>query len=836
MQSLTTLPLSDFFGLFAPRYLIGTTYTASLAFFESVVFPEVDRSNLTGAVILCDECGFAQATAEGSALIEVTKSYSMVLAPKGRTFHAKVWIMVADDEFAVLCGSGNLTQSGFIRNHELFEVVRIRPGGNERELAEELASFVKSLVGLFSGLEEDAVPAKGILAGCHDLMVRIAVAQKFAAQRAKYFLSSFGGNFADQISKQVGGEVRRICVAAPFFGGSDRGISLLRATFPGTPIAVFPALHGDAIDIPRALLGDAPNRLRLWSEKKGFAHLKLYGFDADSGSWLFSGSVNCTDQALAGTNIEAGILRRVAPEQLAFFFAPDGPLPEVRQLSIEWRDTTTRWLRLWAANSGAGIALAIDADAKDHAPLSDVTIELRSGSESTSCHFARAFVKSTWTVHTSDFPQPIRVSNCLTVRIVGTNAIGQRCEGVAFVDDTGMLNATPTEREARAGLHGILSSNGILRTAELGALFDLVDRVLEGASNRPDLPDTNTPTERHTKPKADRAEPIWPPRAGTSRGSATEWNVTKDGWFQHMLEELLRPTQTDLSESEAADLDPGKKPVRPKQRTKAAQQAINLAKERFAKFSGRVHAMVPDAVLAHRLVPVAVGYFHLCHRIWLRTSNDRSESGIHELVDIARLYTKSLFDRRHQSRGFTANFGSPYRHHVFPPIVWDIHSRFGIPIDPSLIPFHVAIFALLKAYGGAGFSKRQWLTFQSAAKPDLSEPALFRDVEETIARLFEKEDKKPAPLPDMRPAVKDLMQIGWRNEPAYRELEKARAANRRILPVDPYQRFCPSDSCPRIASPEFDRLSAIDVLVCPTCRSLLAPVDLFEAFNSSHGS
>lgn len=147
MEMLTTVPLSAFFGLFAPKFLIGTTYTASLAFFESVVLPKIDRTRLHGAVIIGDEFGFANATAEASALVDVTTTYSMVLAPHGKSFHAKVWIMATDDEFAVLCGSGNLTHSGFIGNHELFDVLRFRPGGAQRELAGEIVSFVEEMGG-----------------------------------------------------------------------------------------------------------------------------------------------------------------------------------------------------------------------------------------------------------------------------------------------------------------------------------------------------------------------------------------------------------------------------------------------------------------------------------------------------------------------------------------------------------------------------------------------------------------------------------------------------------------------------------------------------------------
>ena len=52
------IKLSEFFRLFAPTHILGTTYTISLAFFESVVFPFITKDNLNKCVIICDRIGF----------------------------------------------------------------------------------------------------------------------------------------------------------------------------------------------------------------------------------------------------------------------------------------------------------------------------------------------------------------------------------------------------------------------------------------------------------------------------------------------------------------------------------------------------------------------------------------------------------------------------------------------------------------------------------------------------------------------------------------------------------------------------------------------------------
>jgi hypothetical protein len=52
---MESVKLSEFFkSVKKPKYILGTTYTLSLAFFESVVFPHIDRSRLRSCILVCD--------------------------------------------------------------------------------------------------------------------------------------------------------------------------------------------------------------------------------------------------------------------------------------------------------------------------------------------------------------------------------------------------------------------------------------------------------------------------------------------------------------------------------------------------------------------------------------------------------------------------------------------------------------------------------------------------------------------------------------------------------------------------------------------------------------
>ena len=115
MKTIERIKLSHVLRLVSsPRYVLGTTYTLSLAFFESVVYPIIRNNQLKSAVILCDMLGYRRALSESAALQGAAQDYLVVPAPVAGAFHPKVWVVVGEGEAVLLCGSGNLTQAGFM--------------------------------------------------------------------------------------------------------------------------------------------------------------------------------------------------------------------------------------------------------------------------------------------------------------------------------------------------------------------------------------------------------------------------------------------------------------------------------------------------------------------------------------------------------------------------------------------------------------------------------------------------------------------------------------------------------------------------------------------------
>jgi hypothetical protein len=82
MKDISQIKLSEVIKLIPkPRYVLGTTYTLSLAFFESTVFPCISRSELRSCVVICDSIGYRRALAEGPAIQGAAQDYVVVPAP-----------------------------------------------------------------------------------------------------------------------------------------------------------------------------------------------------------------------------------------------------------------------------------------------------------------------------------------------------------------------------------------------------------------------------------------------------------------------------------------------------------------------------------------------------------------------------------------------------------------------------------------------------------------------------------------------------------------------------------------------------------------------------------
>jgi len=714
--------LNEFFGLVRkPKYLLGTTYTLSLAFFESVVLPFVDRSRLRSCLIISDAVGYGRALTEGPALREAAQGYMVVPAPSPGCFHAKVWLVVSDDEMAILVGSGNLTQSGFVGNAEVFDAFRFtleEPPG--RALLDDLTAFIAGLGSLWSPEDRDRLLCVEVLAQIREALSPFRAAGGVTDPRPR-LLHTLQGRLIDQLPNLA--SCSDLFVAAPFFGGSVSGLDLLAGRYGDAKLHVFPGVHdGESTDLPLTEVKRqhrpatlAP--LRIAPGRNAFAHLKLYGIRATAGeSWLFCTSANCTAAAWQGPNVEAGILRSVPAAALASYFVADSrQLPQGQLVHADQRGDAGA-LQFWAVDTGAGVDLAAPAASRERLPLHGVELIARAGSQAVRCPRETLFADSLtthllWTA----FPGWTRPRNLSTsLELSATDRYGQPVRGACFVENRMVLTADPMHRSAWRGALALLAADAMPDLADIAAIFGLADSIFAGRA----LSRSPEGAAGEGQPGEDAAlrDPtvhiaIWPPRADESdlhrRIGAN--GLGRLQWCRAVLETFLRPGNAGASGAEqaaAAAQDDGaddeQDPVlavkeREESQTqdqKAADRLWDRVMADYDRLQGKLHSWAPTEAEALNIWPGAVIVFLViaAARRIVRRKHPKMEQEI-SIGELGEGFLRLVFDERRQPPDFCCPRWFRYRRETFPPLAEDIRKTFGIVVHPDLAIVLLALVA-----------------------------------------------------------------------------------------------------------------------------------------------
>ena len=403
MTGIESIPLSDVLRLVPkPKYVLGTTYTLSLAFFESVVFPEFHRSRLKSCLIICDSLGYHNALTEASALQGAAQDYMVVRAPVSGSFHPKVWLVVGEDELVLLAGSGNLTQAGFMTNAELFDALHFKADSPAApRLLADIRGFLAGLAALWPSGDHQQFLCVDTLNQIGQVLGAMTTAQDPQPDGPR-FLHSFQGKLLEQLPTAQG--AKELFIASPYFGDSLQGLDLLAQRYPTARLNLFPAIHsGNATNIPLDQLRKSRKNAKVSpiavpDKEKAFAHLKLYGVtNTDDSAWIYCTSANCTKDAWQGPNIEAGLWRKVAPSLVRqLFVRADADLPPHR-LQIQPPREASNILHCWATDTSEGLELQMSGDDRPRFPLRDVVLTVRAGSNLASSRVPSLFQETNHT-------------------------------------------------------------------------------------------------------------------------------------------------------------------------------------------------------------------------------------------------------------------------------------------------------------------------------------------------------------------------------------------------------------------------------------------------------
>ena len=884
MRKIDQIPLSEFFELYKkPQYILGTTYTLSLAFFESVIYPLINRSALRHCLIIADKAGYQRALDEAPALQSAAQGYMVASAPTDGSFHSKVWLLADHESVALLIGSGNLTQSGFMDNAELFDVVEFsQKEPPPHDFLQDIINFVSGLKGLWSAPDARMVYCTQML---EDIVKHLTsfTGSATATSSTIRLLSTFGPPIIEQLPD--GESVTTVRVAAPYFGGKLDGIRLFQARYPTAAFSIFPAIQDDAVDLPvKQLSKEMPKALvaalDLGKRKKRFAHLKLYGIETKGAdAWIFCTSANCTKAALTGPNIEAGLLRRISGDELRSYFVadPDIVLPDkLRPLS---KDERWHTLHLTASDVGSGVDVSLLSNSMRFSPLAKVVITTRSGSWISKIEITELF-KTSPTAHLrwADFRGWKRQPNmAIVLELQALDKRGQPVSGACFVENRPLLSAEPVHRSAFRGALALLDEQAVPEYGDVAAIFTLVGSVFEGKLLRAQIAVSKIPVNQPAVAAEEEDSsrlPLWPPQAADHHiaiSPATR-HLGHLHWCQKVLQVFLKPTdsqQADVGSSPQVETDEDNGDETDREETAADQERLRKAafhiwdeaKQTYDRLLDALEKLVPDEEQASNMW--AASAFLLLATLAVRRVAARAEEETGQVAS-ARYYISQLlaklFDFRQQPEDYTRPKGHPYHYNLFPPLAEDMYGRFNLTVHVDLASVLCACLADGLVREGALNDPlvNRWMRLRRMAGDEFRFDESLENTCVSIWRRYLCEDGDESSEIRYRTAVQDLWKLGWDNHSGYRELKaliafikgselplemagwdisglrrKRELGRAEILPVDPCVEFCPARGCPmaNMKDPDTIVLRRMRPVVCRWCGTVLAPKPLYEAVN-----
>ena len=719
MKTIERIKLSHVLRLVSsPRYVLGTTYTLSLAFFESVVYPIIRNNQLKSVVILCDMLGYRRALSESAALQGAAQDYLVVPAPVAGAFHPKVWVVVGEGEAVLLCGSGNLTQAGFMNNAEYFDAVHFTAKEPQpRHLIQSLKSFVKGLATMWPLQDSQHLLCVEVLNQIADA-IGVLPAFRGDEEKGPWFIHSFGGQLIDQLP--ISDDVRDLYIAAPYFGNSLAGLKALTARYKSKKLHVFPGIHGgNSVDIPLKQLaasfkGAEVKPLSTAAKKSALAHLKLYGAVVDKEkSWICCTSANCTQAAWQGSNIEAGLVRMLDRSACQEYFSPSkGELPE-RALEFKGEATSAEVLPCWASDMGGSLDVVVPTSAKDRLPLRDAVMTIRSGSRLATCERAILFqdgptANISWSIF-DDWERTRKMAVSLEISAVDRQ--GKAVHGQCLVENRLLLTADPIHRSAWRGALALLDAESVPELGDIAALFTLARDLFDGNVVRDDCYlKSRDEGEKLGYSYAMPAIAIWPPQPDLQE-LQKRFGRTAAGqiqWCQRIFQTFLRcedaessPTSeptaiaTDIDESPEEDEQIRRQEEEEDRARNVAQRIWDQAYREYSRLVNRLHELCPSEYQAPNLWAAAVFTFFPTLAI-LRAARRIAPDldfgvGVEYLIEE---FLRSMFDERKQDD----NFICPKRHRyypreTFPPLVRDLRDIFKVEIHPDLSVMLLSLLA-----------------------------------------------------------------------------------------------------------------------------------------------
>lgn len=494
------LPIVSAMAGFRPEVALFTTYTLSLAWFETYLLRPLERAGLRRAALLADPVGVTDAGRERLVAGPGVR-YALEAVRAAGSFHPKVAVLWAPARLLLAVGSGNLTLPGMQRNLEVWEVFVAGVEGvpQHRRLSAEVAGGAARFVADLANRLQDGTWARRLVS---DTAAALADwEQRLAAQEGVKWVDSLrqpiGQQIADLMPSTNGAQ--RLGVLSPFFDARGEAVRHLAHELGCAEVDLyhvggrtrFPLAEARAWGVPR-LTARALDR-----DPKRALHAKVLSIQDTEKAWVLSGSANATWQALWTTNnVEACILRELPRAVL------DGEIAEPEQSSSEVTDLDVAPLVILSARATAKVNVRLAWRGKGAPPptITLVWLDVDAPTMTTNWPADDTVSLPLPTAFDNLRPRPLRLQ-------ITSNQGGRHHEARAWVAFEDWLDAGPTWRAAATAWMRLLDRYGVPDDDDATLLRMFAEQHSRSITYMAGSPHPG-PRADATTPHADRPIPI----------------------------------------------------------------------------------------------------------------------------------------------------------------------------------------------------------------------------------------------------------------------------------------------------------------------------------------
>lgn len=313
--------------------VVMTTYSFDFHHFESQVLRVLKGKGITNVNIFADTVMLDQSIGFSTGhLKSLSTSYSINAIPCIGAFHPKVTLLAGENDVLLLQGSGNITNGGHGKNHEVFSVFYANKENQEQLLLiQEAWKYINTLTSKIEGLSAEKL--RWVSDNCN-LLKNLEVENHKFHQIDGNYDAALVYNDETSIWRQITQllpkeEVRNIKIFSPFYDEKGTFVNQLSNYFSNSEIEAF--LQPDKGIHPHRM--DRNNKISFlsWNSTDRASasvakydrklHSKIIWFDTGESQYALFGSPNATIKAFGsensrGVNDEFAVLIKVKDQQI----------------------------------------------------------------------------------------------------------------------------------------------------------------------------------------------------------------------------------------------------------------------------------------------------------------------------------------------------------------------------------------------------------------------------------------------------------------------------------------------------------------------------------------